>query len=73
MIKFIKITAAQYAALKTAGTVDQNSFYLTTDTNEFYLGERHLTDQDLSSFLTEVKAKDNSIEISNKNGYVCRP
>lgn len=67
MIKFIKCTAAQYAAAKTAGTVNGDYFYLLTDTNEFYLGERHLTDQDLSSYLTEVTAKDNSIVISNNN------
>ena len=65
MIKFIKITAAQYAAIKTAGTVDADSFYLLTDTNEFYLGERHLTDQDLSSYLTSVEAKDDSIEVTD--------
>lgn len=67
MIKFIKCTAAQYAAAKTAGTINGDYFYLLTDTNEFYLGERHLTDQDLSSYLTEVTAKDNSIIISNNS------
>jgi len=67
MIKFIKILASEYAALKTAGTVNADYFYLLTDTNEFYLGERHLTDQDLSSFLTSVQAKDNSIVVSNNN------
>lgn len=65
MIKFIKLTAAQYAALVDAKTVNANYFYLTTDTNEFYLGERHLTDQDLSSYLTSVEAKDNSIVVSD--------
>lgn len=67
MIKFIKISSADYAALKTAGTLDGNSFYLTTDTNELYLGSRHLTDQDLSHYLTDVEAKDNSIEVANNN------
>lgn len=67
MIKFIKCTAAQYAAEKTAGTINGDYFYLLTDTNEFYLGERHLTDQDLSNYLTSVSAKDNSIIISNNS------
>ena len=65
MIKFIKILASEYAALKTAGTVNADYFYLLTDTNELYLGERHLTDQDLSSFLTAVEGKDDSIVVSD--------
>ena len=67
MIKFIKITAAQYAALVDGGSVNADYFYLLTDTNEFYLGERHLTDQDLSSYLTSVSAKDNSIAVTNNS------
>ena len=66
MIKFIKLTAAQYAAIKEAHTVNADYFYLTTDTNEFYLGERHFTDHDLSSFLTSVQAKDNSIVVDGR-------
>lgn len=65
MIKFIKITAAEYAQIKAAGTINPDNFYLLTDTNEFYLGERHLTDQDLSSYLTAVEAKDNSIAVTD--------
>ena len=65
MIKFIKITAAEYAQIKAAGTVNGDNFYLLTDTNEFYLGERHLTDQDLSNYLTAVEAKDNSIVVND--------
>ncbi len=65
MIKFIKITAAEYAQIKAAGTVNADNFYLLTDTNEFYLGERHLTDQDLSNYLTAVEAKDNSIVVND--------
>ena len=61
MIKFIKITAAQYAAI----TPDEDNFYYVTDTGAFYLGSMHLSDQDLSSYLQSVTNKDNSIVVSN--------
>lgn len=63
MIQFIKCTAAQYAA----ATKNADNFYYVTDENKFYLGEIELSDQDLSNYLTEVEAKDNSITITNDN------
>lgn len=63
MIQFIKCTAAQYAA----ATKNADNFYYVTDDNKFYLGEIELSDQDLSNYLTEVEAKDNSIAITNDN------
>lgn len=63
MIKFIKCTAAQYAA----ATKNADYFYYLTDTDKFYLGENELTNPDLSAYLTEVEAKDNSIVITNNN------
>lgn len=63
MIQFIKCTAAQYAA----ATKNADNFYYVTDENKFYLGEIELSDQDLSDYLTEVTAKDNSIAITNDN------
>ena len=63
MIKFYKCTASQYASL----TKSADDFYYITDTNKFYLGTIELSNQDLANYLTEVKAKDNSITISNSN------
>lgn len=63
MIKFYKCTAEQYTQLSK----NADYFYYLTDTNKFYLGENELTNPDVSHFLTEVVAKDNSIIISNNN------
>ncbi len=63
MIKFIKCTAAEYAA----ATKNADYFYYLTDTDKFYLGENELTTPDLSAYLTEVEAKDNSIVVTNNN------
>lgn len=63
MIKFYKCTAEQYTQLSK----NADYFYYLTDTNKFYLGENELTNPDVSSFLTEVVAKDNSIIVSNNN------
>lgn len=63
MIKFIKCTAAQYEA----ATKNADNFYYLTDTNRFFLGTIELSDQDLSNYLTEVVAKNNSIAITNDN------
>lgn len=65
MLKFIKITASDYNTLISTGTINEDYFYLITDTNEFYLGTKHLTDQDLSNYLTSVEAKNNSINVSD--------
>ena len=63
MIQFIKCTAAQYAV----ATVSADNFYYLTDTDEFYLGTIKLSEQDLSSYLTQVVAANNSINVTNNN------
>lgn len=63
MIKFYKCTAAQYQQLSK----NADDFYYLTDTEKFYLGENELTNPDVSNFLTEVVAKDNSIVVNNNN------
>lgn len=63
MIQFIKCTAAQYNTL----TPSADDFYYLTDVEEFYLGTIKLSNDSLVDYLTEVKAKDNSITVTNKN------
>ena len=63
MIQFIKCTAQQYHDL----TPNADNFYYLTDTDEFYLGDIQLSNDNLEQYLTQVVAKNESITITNRN------
>ena len=63
MIQFIKCTAQQYHDL----TPNADNFYYLTDTDEFYLGNIQLSNDNLEQYLTQVVAKNESITITNRN------
>ena len=57
-VKFLKGTAATYEAL----TKDANSFYYTTDDNQFYLGTIKLSNAgDVAAALTRIGANESAI------------
>lgn len=63
MIKFIKCTKAQYDAI----TNKADNFYYLTDTNQFFLKGIELSNEDLSPYLTDVIAGDDSITVTDHN------
>ena len=69
-VKFLVGTVERYAQLKEAGSLNAESFYRISGTNDMYIGERKLTsEEDVQKIIMAMQMGMEMIKKENKEKY----